>query len=403
MMEDQTTSPRQEDVKSKSKLTLQNRILNLGKATEIYSEKGTASLEDFAPVMEALTQKRGRKVVLADASGGKAKQQHLSFSQRRLLAGRRKILVLALVALVAIASYLFIGVKFGNPRLFSFAMGIRTPKVLAMIIAAVAVGGSSIVFQSIVNNTIVTPCLLGMNSLYTLIHTATVFVAGSASLLATNANLSFGVDLVLMAVVATTLYSYLFKKTGHNVLYVLLIGTVLTSFFGSIQSTMIRVMDPNEYDALLASLVASFSNVNGEIILFSVVVLAAVAFFLRKDLALLDVLTLGKHQATNLGIDYDTSVRRLLVGVSLCIATATAMVGPISFLGLIVANLSRQMMKTFRHSHLILASSLLGVVVLVGGQLVVERFFSYSVPISVFVTFGGGMYFLYLLMKKKRG
>lgn len=399
MMEEQTTSPRQEDLKSKQKLTFQNRILSLGKATEIYSQNGAASLEEFAPVMEVLSSNRRRAFAVAS----KTKKQPLSFSQQRRLAGRKKLLILAAVAVVAILAYFFVGVNFSNPRLFNFAMKIRTPKVLAMIIAAVAVGGSSIVFQSIVNNTIVTPCLLGMNSLYTLIHTATVFVAGSASFLATNANLSFGVDLVLMAVVATTLYSYLFKKTGHNVLYVLLIGTVLTSFFGSIQSTMIRVMDPNEYDALLASLVASFSNVNGEIILFSVVVLAAVAFFLRKDLALLDVLTLGKHQATNLGIDYDASVRRLLVGVSLCIATATAMVGPISFLGLIVANLARQMMKTFRHSHLILASALLGVIVLVGGQVVVEQVFSYAVPISVFITFGGGLYFLYLLMKKKRG
>lgn len=403
MSEERTTSPRQEDLKSKQKLTFQNRMLNLGKATEIYSQNATASLEDFAPVMEVLPQKRGRKERLAEDAGSKTKVQHVSFSQRRLLAGRKRLLILAAVAVVAVLVYFFAGVNFSNPRLFNFAMKIRTPKVLAMIIAAVAVGGSSIVFQSIVNNTIVTPCLLGMNSLYTLIHTATVFVAGSASLLATTANLSFAVDLVLMAVVATTLYSYLFKKTGHNVLYVLLIGTVLTSFFGSIQSTMIRVMDPNEYDALLASLVASFSNVNGEIILFSVVVLGAVAFFLRKELALLDVLTLGKHQATSLGIDYDASVRRLLVGVSLCIATATAMVGPISFLGLIIANLARQMMKTFRHSHLILAAALLGVIVLVGGQVVVEQVFSYAVPISVFITFGGGLYFLYLLMKKKRG
>lgn len=403
MSEERTTSPRQEDLKSKQKLTFQNRMLNLGKATEIYSQNATASLEDFAPVMEVLPQKRGRKERLAEDAGSKTKVQHVSFSQRRLLAGRKRLLILAAVAVVAVLVYFFVGVNFSNPRLFNFAMKIRTPKVLAMIIAAVAVGGSSIVFQSIVNNTIVTPCLLGMNSLYTLIHTATVFVAGSASLLATTANLSFAVDLVLMAVVATTLYSYLFKKTGHNVLYVLLIGTVLTSFFGSIQSTMIRVMDPNEYDALLASLVASFSNVNGEIILFSVVVLGAVAFFLRKELALLDVLTLGKHQATSLGIDYDASVRRLLVGVSLCIATATAMVGPISFLGLIIANLARQMMKTFRHSHLILAAALLGVIVLVGGQVVVEQVFSYAVPISVFITFGGGLYFLYLLMKKKRG
>ncbi|MBO5691748.1 MAG: iron chelate uptake ABC transporter family permease subunit, partial [Spirochaetaceae bacterium] len=283
MMEEQTTSPRQEDLKSKQKLTFQNRILSLGKATEIYSQNGAASLEEFAPVMEVLSSNRRRAFAVAS----KTKKQTLSFSQQRRLAGRKKLLIFAAVAVVAILAYCFVGVNFSNPRLFNFAMKIRTPKVLAMIIAAVAVGGSSIVFQSIVNNTIVTPCLLGMNSLYTLIHTATVFVAGSASFLATNANLSFGVDLVLMAVVATTLYSYLFKKTGHNVLYVLLIGTVLTSFFGSIQSTMIRVMDPNEYDALLASLVASFSNVNGEIILFSVVVLAAVAFFLRKELALL--------------------------------------------------------------------------------------------------------------------
>ncbi len=391
-MEEQTTSPLQEESKSKSRLTLQNRILSLGRATEIhpvYGEKDVV-LETIVPVVGGVSKKHHLK-------------KTLSFSQKRLLAGRRKLAALGLVALAAILAYLLVGVNFGNERLFNFAMKIRFPKVLAMVIAATAVGGASIVFQSVINNTIVTPCLLGMNSLYTLIHTGVVFVAGSASILATNSNLSFAVDLTVMAVVATLLYSFLFKKTGHNVLYVLLIGTVLTSFFGSIQSTMVRVMDPNEYDNLLSSLVASFSNVNGEIILFSVIVLIAVVFFLRRNLALLDVLTLGKHQAINLGLDYDASVRRLLLGVSLCIATATAMVGPISFLGLIIANLARQLMKTFRHTHLVLASALLGVVVLVGGQLIVEHLFSYSVPISVFITFGGGLYFLYLLMKKKRG
>ena len=141
-------------------------------------------------------------------------------------------------------------------------MKIRTPKLIAMLVTAFAIGGASIVFQSIINNTIVTPCLLGMNSLYTLIHTAVVFVAGSGSIFAVNANLSFAMDLVLMGITATIIYSYLFKKTKHNVLYVLLIGTVLSSFFGSIQTTLTRVMDPNEYDSLLATLVASFSNIN---------------------------------------------------------------------------------------------------------------------------------------------
>ena len=297
---------------------------------------------------------------------------------------------------------MLVEVNFENEKLFRYAMRLRTPKLIVMLITAFAIGGASIVFQSIINNTIVTPCLLGMNSLYTLIHTAVVFFAGTGSFLALNANASFAVDVVLMGLVATVIYGWLFQKTRHNVLYVLLIGTVLSSFFSSIQTTLTRIMDPNEYDTLLTTLVASFSNVNSEIILLSILLLAAVIFVLRKDLMLLDVLTLGKEQAINLGVDYDRSIRRLLLGVTLCIAVATAMVGPISFLGLIIANLARQFLKTYRHTQLILGSALFGMIVLVGGQLLVEHVFTYSIPVSVFITVGGGIYFLYLLLTAKK-
>lgn len=315
---------------------------------------------------------------------------------------KKKLVILCGLVLLFAIAYMLIKVNFTNPRFFQYAMKLRVPKLIVMIISAFAIGGASIVFQSIINNTIVTPCLLGMNSLYTLIHTTVVFCLGSGSILVYNANLSFAVDLLLMGVVATLIYSYLFRKTRHNVLYVLLIGTVMTSFFSSIQTTMARIMDPNEYDNLLSSLVASFSNVNAEIIVFSLIILGMVMFALRKELQMLDVLTLGKDQAINLGVDYDKCIRRLLLGVTLCIAVATAMVGPISFLGLIVANLSRQFLKTYRHSQLILGSALFGMLVLVGGQLIVEHIFIYAIPISVFITIGGGIYFLYLLLTNRR-
>ncbi len=315
---------------------------------------------------------------------------------------RRKLVIMALLVLAVSIAYMLVDVNFQNQRLFQYSMKIRAPKLAVMLITAFAIGGASIVFQSIINNTIVTPCLLGMNSLYTLIHTAVVFFVGSGSIIAVNANLSFAVDLVIMGVTATVIYSYFFKMTKHNILYVLLIGTVLTSFFGSIQTTLTRVMDPNEYDSLLATLVASFSNINSEIIVMSLILLVAIIFVLRKEIALLDVLTLGKDQAINLGVDYDRCIRRLLLGVTLCIAVATAMVGPISFLGLIIANLSRQLLKTYRHSQLILGSALFGMIVLVGGQVIVEHVYTYSIPISVFITVGGGIYFLYLLLASKR-
>ena len=315
---------------------------------------------------------------------------------------RRKLCIMAALVLLAAAAYMTVDVNFGNAKLLAYSMRIRAPKLIVMLITAFAIGGASLVFQSIINNTIVTPCLLGMNSLYTLIHTAVVFCVGSGSVLAANANAAFAIDLVLMGITATLIYSYLFKKTKHNVLYVLLVGTVLTSFFSSVQSTMTRVMDPNEYDTLLTTLVASFSNVNAEIILFALAVLAAVIFLLRRELALLDVLTLGKEQAINLGVDYDRCIRRLLLGVTLAIAVATAMVGPISFLGLIIANLARQLLRTYRHTQLILGSALFGMIVLVGGQIIVDHVFTYAVPISVFITVGGGLYFLYLLLTRRR-
>lgn len=339
---------------------------------------------------------------MAGAIAPACSRHSLSPSLLTRRSNRRKLLVLCALVLLAAVAYMTVDVKFGNDRLVAFALKLRAPKLAAMAVSAFAIGAASLVFQSIINNTIVTPCLLGMNSLYTLIHTAVVFVAGTGSWLALNANASFAVDLVIMGVTATFIYGYLFRLTNYNVLYVLLIGTVLSSFFSSIQSTLTRVMDPNEYDTLLSSLVASFSNINTEVIVFSIVVLAVVAFALRADLARLDVITLGKEQAINLGVDFDRSVRRLLLGVTLYIAVATAMVGPISFLGLIIANLARQLLKTYRHTQLIAGTVLFGMLVLIAGQLLVEHVFNYVIPISVFITIGGGAYFLYLLLTTRK-
>ena len=310
-----------------------------------------------------------------------------------------KAAILITLVILAVIGYLTLNV---NPKYVEFAMRLRVPKLLVMLVTAFCIGGASIVFQTLIQNTIVTPCLLGMNSLYALIHTAVVFFLGSGSLIARHPQLSFLVDLTIMGAAAILIYGTLFKKMKHQILYVLLAGTVMSTFFSSMQTTLTRIMDPNEYDALLGSLVASFSNVNSSLLAISAVLIGLVIFALRKELKLLDVIALGKNQAINLGVDVDKTIRRLLLGVTVLIAIATALVGPISFLGLIIANLSRQLFKTYKHTWLIFGSAVLGMIVLVGGQLVVEHGFSYSIPISVLITIGGGLYFLILLFGKVR-
>lgn len=315
---------------------------------------------------------------------------------------RRMTIALAGLVFVTVLFALLYQFAFVNPKFFDYAMSLRAPRLAVMLTAAVAIAGASLIFQTLIRNTIVTPCLLGMNSLYVLVHTAVVFFLGSGSQFATDPLLAFAVDIVVMGIVASIVYNAIFEKTGGNVLYVLLIGTVLSTFFSSAQSSLTRLMDPNEYDALLNSLVASFTNVNAAVLLPAVLLLALLAFFLRRDLALLDLLGLGRETAVNLGVPYDRTVRRLMTGVALAIAVATALVGPLSFLGLITANLARQLFPTYRHDILTAGSVLIGMAILTGGQFLVEHVANYGVPVSVFITIGGGLYFLYLLLRSVR-
>ena len=91
-----------------------------------------------------------------------------------------KAAILITLVILAVIGYLTLNV---NPKYVEFAMRLRVPKLLVMLVTAFCIGGASIVFQTLIQNTIVTPCLLGMNSLYALIHTAVVFFLGSGSLI----------------------------------------------------------------------------------------------------------------------------------------------------------------------------------------------------------------------------
>ena len=311
----------------------------------------------------------------------------------------RKMIALGLLTILFIIAYQFL---FVDLKYYDFAMSIRTQKLIVMIITAFCIGSASIVFQSIINNTIVTPCLSGMNSLYILIHTLVVFIFGSTSFLVTTKILSFSLDLVIMGIASVFIYGVLFKKTKGNVLYILLTGTIMATLFSSITSTLQRIMDPNEYETLQNALIASFHKVNSEIIIFAIIAIAGIIFFLRKEFKYLDVITLGKDQAINLGVDYDKTIQKLLIGVTLFIAIATALVGPISFLGLVIANLSRQLFKTYRHTYLVFGSVFIGMIMLLGGQTLIEHLFSFSTNLSVFINVGGGIYFMYLLLNNRR-
>ncbi|MGX4587895.1 iron chelate uptake ABC transporter family permease subunit [Paenibacillus chitinolyticus] len=308
-----------------------------------------------------------------------------------------KISILAVLALVLIAVFLLIDAS-GN---WDYVLPRRGRKILAIVITGGAIAFSTMVFQTITNNRILTPSIIGLDSLYMLFQTAIVFLVGSASFLM-NKNVNFLISVGLMVAFTGVLYKLLFKKQGQNLYFLLLVGLIFGTFFQSISSFMEVLIDPNEFLIVQDKMFASFNNVNTDLLIISVVLLVLVGVYFARFTKYLDVLALGREHAVNLGIDYDYVVKRLLVVVAILISIATALVGPITFLGLLVANVSHEFLKTFRHKVLITGSILISIIALVGGQLIVERVFTFSTTLSVIINFIGGVYFIYLLLKEKK-
>lgn len=303
-----------------------------------------------------------------------------------------------MIALALIAVFMFIQAG-GN---WDYVLPRRGKKVLAMVITGGAIAFSTVVFQTITNNRILTPSIMGLDSLYMLFQTFMVYIFGSAGLTMMGKNVNFIISVGLMALFSLVFYKLLFKREGQNIYFLLLLGLIFGTLFQSLSTFMEVLIDPNEFQIVQDKMFASFNNINTELLVLSIVLMAGIAIYFTRYAKFLDVIALGKDQAVNLGVDYDKVVKRMLIVVAVLISISTALVGPITFLGLLVANVSYQFMRTYRHHFLILGSMLLSVIALVGGQLLVERVFTFSTTLSVIINLAGGVYFIYLLLKESK-
>lgn len=310
---------------------------------------------------------------------------------------RRKIGILILISLVLIAGFIVLGL---TPKNYGYLLSKRIPRLIAIIMTGVSIAFAATIFQTIANNRILTPSVLGLDSLYILVQSFLVFVLGSSNIAIMNKNINFIISTVLMIMFSWTLYRFLFKKEGDNVVTLLLVGLILGTLFQSVSSFMQMMIDPNEFLHIQDKMFASFNNINTNILILSTGIIVLIAIYSYRYRNILDVLSLGRDNAINLGIEYDQIIKNMLFIVSILISISTALVGPITFLGLLVVNLTREFLKTYKHKYLILGSSFMSIIALVGGQLLVERIFNFSIPISVIINFIGGFYFIYLLLKE---
>ncbi|HLR64776.1 MAG TPA: iron chelate uptake ABC transporter family permease subunit [Pseudogracilibacillus sp.] len=311
---------------------------------------------------------------------------------------KKKTFILIGITIALSLLYIFYNLT-GN---ISYILPRRIIKVVAIVLTGGAIAFSTTIFMTITNNRILTPSIMGLDSLYLLTQTFIIFIFGSRSLVLMNSNINYLLSIGIMVVFSLLFYQLLFRGEGNNIYFLLLIGMICGTFFSSFTEFMQVLIDPNEFMIAQDKMFASINNVNTNLVYLSIGLIIVVCIYFLRFYKYLDVLALGKDHATNLGVPYDYVVKRLLIIVAILISIATALIGPITFLGLLVVNITYEFLKTYRHSYLIIASVCISIIALVGGQIIVERIFSFQTTISVIINFVGGVYFIYLLLKENR-
>lgn len=307
-----------------------------------------------------------------------------------------RVIALAALVVVLVALFLFTDV----PGSLAFALEVRGLTVLAMLVVATAVGVSTVVFHTVTQNRILTPAIMGFDAFYMLISTAVVFFFGATSFLTLDPVVLWIVQVVTMVAFSALLFTWLFGGRRRSIHLMLLVGIVLGTFFRSFTEWMQRMLDPVAFQVLSDAGFASLTRPDETLLALTAVIVVLGCAVVVPLLPTLDVLTLGEPAAVGLGVDHRRTVLMLFGVVSVMVAASTALVGPILFFGLIVANLAYAYAGSFRHAWTLPVAVLLGMVCLVGGQLVIERVFAFGATLSTVIELAGGVFFLFLVLRK---
>lgn len=277
----------------------------------------------------------------------------------------------------------------------------RMVAIIAMIIAAICQSLATVAFQSVTNNRVITPSLLGFEALYSTIHTSTMFFFGASVFIGYSGTGSFLFQVVVMVLMCLILYGWLLSGKYGNLELMLLVGIIIGTGLRSLSTFMRKLLAPSEFDILQAKLFGSVNNADAEYFPIAIPIVIIVALLLLAYSKKLNVLSLGKDIATSLGVNHQFSIIYILVLVSILMSVSTALVGPLTFFGFLVATLSYQLAPTFDHRYIFPMALAIGFLILTGAYFIMYHVFNAQGVVSIIIEIVGGVTFLMIILKRK--
>lgn len=305
--------------------------------------------------------------------------------------------VLITFAILVISCVLFMTLNAnGN---WGFVLPFRFYKLMALLIVGFAIGVSTLLFQTLTHNPILTPALLGFDALYILIQSVLIFFLGVINIFTNQPLLKFSLEIILMVSACLLMFRLIFFGNNQNLSRLVLVGIIFGVLFRSLSSLIGRLLNPDDFIVVQASSFAQFNTIDKSMMWFSLAICVACGIMIWRWRYQIDVLLLGKSYAMNLGINYQQLALRLLIVVAILVATSTAFVGPIVFLGLLVCALTNRISKQMYHAERIVLVSLISMVSLVLGQVLFEQVLKMAGVLAVVIELVGGIVFIALMLK----
>lgn len=147
------------------------------------------------------------------------------------------IIITVLTAVLMIA-FITMGLTERNMNYF---LPKRLIKMWTVLLVSYCIGYSAVTFQTITNNKILTPSVMGLDSLYLFIQTFVVFFFGSGGLSMMTGYTQFFISVGAMVGMSFLLFIFLFKGDGKNIYFLVLAGMILGNLFGGM-STFMQVL-----------------------------------------------------------------------------------------------------------------------------------------------------------------
>lgn len=284
---------------------------------------------------------------------------------------------------------------------FDYVIPKRLVRLATIVLGGICVAVSSIVFQTIVGNRILTPSIMGYEAIYLLWQVLLLFVLGTHGLTLLGLNGNFFISLILMLLYSWVIHKWLLPFGRNDVFLLLLLGLVLTMVVGTITQFIQLKISPGEFSVFQGFSYATFNRSQPETLIYSCLAVAVVLWLGRKTLPVLDVLVLGREQAKSLGIDHHRYVSFYLAMIAILVAVSTSLIGPTAFMGVFVANIAYALAGNYKHKLTLPLGCAVTIAIFIAAQILVEHVFNYKTTVSILVNLVCGIYFLTLMVRAR--